>query len=118
MGEGTQPWWQDKSTTLTTVESSFCLPCGLSTLCPSCDVVCIVGSTLFLLLRGSPSTRSNAACLFTEVTDVEPVNHAGSLGCFRTASGLVDLGGLGIEVGTDIGMDMDMVVNFASRRGR
>jgi len=82
-------------------------------------VVCSVDSTLFLLLRGSPSTRSTAACLFTEVTDVEPVeNHTGSLGCFRTASGLVDLGGLVIEVGTDIGMDNDMVVNLASRRGR
>ncbi len=89
-----------ESKTLTTGSSSFCLSCGLSTLCPCCEVVCSVGSTtLFLLLRGSPSSRS-IACLF----------HAGSFGCFRAASGLVDLGELGIDAGTD----MDMVVNLQS----
>lgn len=98
-------------TRLTTAGSSFCLSCGLSILCPSCEVVCSVGSTLFLLLRGSPSTRSTA-CLFAEVTDEEFVeNHAESFGRFR-AGGLVDLGGLGIDVGTDMDMDKDMVVNL------
>jgi hypothetical protein len=74
-----------------------------------------VGSTtLFLLFRGSPSIRS-IACLFTEVTDVVLVeNHAGSFGCFRAASGLVDLGELGIGAGRD----MDMVVNSAESHKR
>ena len=101
-----------ESTTLTTGSSSFCLSCGLSTLCPCCEEVCSVGSTtLFLLLRGSPSSRS-IACLFTEVTDVVLFveSHAGSFGCFRAASGLVDLGELGIDAGTD----MDMVVSLQS----
>ena len=68
-------------------------------------------TTLFLLLRGSPSSRS-IACLFTEVTDVVLFveSHAGSFGCFRAASGLVDLGELGIDAGTD----MDMVVSLQS----
>ena len=66
-------------------------------------------TTFFLLLRGgSPSIRSTA-CLLTEVTGVVLLeNHAWSFGCFRATSGLVDLGGLGIDVGTD----MDMVVNL------
>jgi hypothetical protein len=68
-----------------------------------------VASTRFLLLRGSPSPRSTA-CLLTEVTDGVPVgNHMGSFGRFRAASGLVGLGGLGIDAGTDV--DMDIVVN-------
>ena len=98
-----------ESTTLTTGSSSFCLSCGLSTLRPSCEVVCGVGSTtFFLLVRGSPSIRS-IACLLTDVTGVVLLeNHAWSFGCFRATSGLVDLGELGIDVGTD----MDMVVNL------
>jgi hypothetical protein len=74
-----------------------------------------VGSTtLFLLFRGSPSIRS-IACLFTEVTEVVLVeNHAGSFACFRAASGLVDLG----ELGIDVGKDMDVVVNFAESHNR
>jgi len=66
-----------ESTTLTTGSSSFCLSCGFSTLRPSCEVVCNVGSTtFFLLLRGSPSIRS-IACLLTEVTGVVLLeNHA------------------------------------------
>jgi len=71
-------------------------------------VVCSVGSTLFLLLRGSP-TRSTA-CLFAEVTDVGFVeNHTESGCCFRAASGLADLGGLGTEV---VGPDVDMTVHW------
>jgi hypothetical protein len=49
------------------------------------------------------------------VTDVVLVeNHAGSFGCFRAASGLVDLGELGIGAGRD----MDMVVNSAESHKR
>jgi hypothetical protein len=71
-------------------------------------VVCSVGSTLFLLWRGSACTRSTA-CLFAEVTDVGFVeNHVGSF-CFRAASGLAGLGGLGIEV---VGANMDMMVHW------
>jgi hypothetical protein len=63
-----------------------------------------VGSTLFLLLRGSLSILS-AACLLAEVTDaVLFENHAGSLGRLRAGRGLAGRGGLGSEVGT--GMDM------------
>lgn len=72
-------------------------------------MVCSVGPTLFLLLRGSPSTRSTA-CLFAEVTDVVFVeNHAGSVCCFRAESDLADLGGLGTEV---VGTDVDMTVHW------
>lgn len=69
-------------------------------------MACGVGSTtFFLLVRGSPSIRS-IACLLTEVIGVVLLdNHAWSFGCFRATSGLVDLGELGIDVGTD----MDMV---------
>ena len=74
-------------------------------------MVCSVGPTLFLLLRGSPSTRSTA-CLFPEVTDVVFVEiHAGSFCCFRAAIGLADLGGLG--TGNEVvGADMDMTVHW------
>ena len=72
-------------------------------------MVCSVGPTLFLLLRGSPSTRSTA-CLFAEVTDVVFVeNHEASFCCLRAASGLADLGGLGTEVA---GTDVDMTVHW------
>jgi len=72
-------------------------------------VVCSVGSTLFLLLRGSPSTLSTA-CLFAEVTDVGFVeNHKESICCFLAASGLADLGGLGTEVeGTAVDMTVSL----------
>lgn len=72
-------------------------------------MVCSVGPTLFLLLRGSPSTRSTA-CLFAEVTDVVFVeNHEASFCCLRAASGLADPGGLGTEVA---GTDVDMAVHW------
>lgn len=66
-------------------------------------MICGVGSTLFLLLRGSPSILSTA-CLFAEVPDEGLIeDHTGSFCCFRAASGLADLGGLGTDVvGTDI----------------
>lgn len=68
-----------------------------------------MGSTLFLLLRGSPSTRSTA-CLLAEVTDEGLVeDHTGSFCCFRAAIGLAGLGGLGTEV---VGTDMEMAVHF------
>ena len=99
-----QTQYEYKSKTLTTGGSSFCFSCGLSILSPSCEGPCTVGSTLFLL-RCSLSIRSGA-CRFTNGTDGALENQAGSLGLFRTARGLVDLGGLG----ADVGADMDTVV--------
>jgi hypothetical protein len=70
-------------------------------------VICGVGSTLFLLLRGSPSILSTA-CLFADVPDVGLIeDHASSFCCFRAASGLADLGGLGTDV---VGRDIKMTV--------
>lgn len=86
-------------------------------------MVCGVGSTgttFFLLVRGSPSIRS-IACLLTEVTGVVLLdNHAWSFGCFRATSGLVDLGELGIDVGTGMDMVGQLVEshNRATHRGR
>lgn len=66
-------------------------------------MICVVDSTLFLLLRGSPSILSTA-CLFAEVADVGLTeDHTASGCCFRAAIGLADLGGLGTDVvGTDM----------------
>ena len=61
----------------------------------------------FSFLRCSLSIRS-IACRFTGRTDGALENQVGSLGLFRAARGLVDLGGLGA-----VGADMDTVVEIA-----
>lgn len=67
-----------------------------------------MGSTLFLL-RCSLSIRS-IACRLSDGTEGALENQVGSLGLFRAAArGLVDLGGLG----ADVGADMDTVVEIS-----
>ena len=102
-----------KSTTLTTGGSSFCFSCDLSILSPTCEGPCTAGSTFFLL-RCSPSTRS-VACRLTDGTDVALENQVGSLGLFRAARGLVNLGGLGADAGADMGTVVEPSVGDDTR---